>query len=590
VSAATRARGAGSRAERSASGLSEGLQVNGMRRRAIALLAGVGTLGLLVSGAGAAEPGRPNEDEMFGAAPAKAPADAKPADAAGGPAASPASGNAVSTEPSSPSPPPVGVPGAPVQPVAPGDTDRGSARDVDLLGDPNAGPKLSQDVAPDDPLKIGGQLYLRALYNNPGAPSFTAPPAGSTSATRRYATFSAPSLVDAYFDARPNDRVRGFVLGRLFFDPTLSSVAPATGSSDMTGTMGTAGGGAVSAINPAGLGLSGITNTRGPTSLLDQLWLRFDIARTIFVTVGRQHVKWGTGRFWTPTDYLHPEHRNPVAVFDARPGFTMLKLDLPWEERGWNFYAFALFEGVHRWDPITQTYPPNNDVVPTLNAIGGAARAEFVMGPAELGLDTVVYDNQKARYGADLSFGIGDFDLYTDAGLRYGSEIPRVRPDGTIYYSIGVKPQIVAGGTYSLKYNDNDVFTLAGEYFYNSVGYSDPHVYPQLFTSGTFEFFYTGRHYAAFSAILNAPWSWNYSNFSFTTIGNMSDQSYISRIDYSYTLLTHMTFEAFGAVNYGHREGEFRLGVDNLPLSNTAYTISLTPQSFSLGLGLRVKI
>jgi len=574
------------------------------RRRGMALLASAG-LGLLAAQARAAEPNRPNEDEMFGGAPAK-PADAKPAEAkpvegatgAGGAAA--ATGSAVSTEPSSSSPPAVGSPGTPVQPVAPPDTDRGTARDVDLLGDPNAGPKLSQEVAPDDPLKIGGQIYLRAAYNNPGSQNFTKLLNGQPG---QYTTFSAPSLVDAYFDARPNDRVRGFVLGRLFFDPTLPSVAePLNGTTSMSTSMSGTGGSSGSmtssnaqSANPATLGLSGVSNTRGPTSLLDQLWLRFDIARTVFVTVGRQHVKWGTGRFWTPTDFLHPQHRNPVAVFDARPGFTMLKLHLPWEERGWNFYAFGLFEGVPRWDPVSKTYPAGSDVVSNLNQLGGAARAEFVLGPAELGLDIVAYDGQKPRYGADLSFGVGDFDFYADAGFRYGSEIPRVPEVALddlhpIYYSVGIKPQVVAGTTYSLKYNDNDVFTLAGEYFYNSVGYSDPHVYPQLFTSGTFEFFYTGRHYAAFSAILNAPWSWNYSNFSFTTIGNMSDQSYISRIDYSYTLLTHMTFEAFGAVNYGHREGEFRLGVDNLPLPNTAYTISLTPQSFSLGLGLRVKI
>ena len=576
-----------------------------MRRRRLALLVGAGMLGLVLGQAGAAEPSRPNEDEMFGSAPAAA----KPAPQAKPAPASPPSGNAVSTEPSSPAPPPVGAPGAPVQPVAPSDTDRGTARDVDLLGDPNAGPKLSQDVAPDDPLKIGGQIYLRAAYSNPGAQDYVKVANGDPG---HYTTFSAPSLVDAYFDARPNDRVRGFVLGRLFFDPTLPTVATPISSSGGTGGMmsSSAGGtggmmgsssGSVSSAtqsaNPASLGLSGVSNTRGPSSLLDQLWLRFDVARTVFVTVGRQHVKWGTGRFWTPTDFLHPQHRNPVAVFDARPGFTMVKLHLPWEERGWNFYAFGLFEGVPHWDRATETYPAGSDVVSNLNQLGGAARAEFVLGPAELGLDAVVYDGQKPRYGADLSFGVGDFDFYADAGFRYGSEIPRARGDGSLdpeghafYYSVGIKPQLVAGTTYSLKYNDNDVFTVAGEYFYNAVGYSDPHAYTTLVPRGLFEFFYNGRQYAALSAILNAPWSWNYSNFSFSEIGNLSDQSFISRIDYSYTLLTHMTFEAFGAVNYGREAGEFRLGFNGIPFNGITLPVSQRAQEFSLGLGLRIKI
>ena len=546
---------------------------------------------------------------MFGGAPAASPpATSKNAgpesgtSAAGGSAGSGAavatggSAGASSSQAGSsagPAPPPASGEAAasPVSPPTP--EDRSAARDASLLGDPNAGTKLSASVAPEDPLKIGGRIYLRASYSHPGSGKFDFSDPSPNIAPHSYTTFSAPSLVDAYFDARPNERVRGFVLGRLFFDPTLPATSmPMTGTSPsgMTGSMSGSGSSSMnnSSPNPTALGLSGVANTRGPTAVLDQLWLRFDLAHTVFVTVGRQHVKWGTARFWTPTDYLHPEHRNPVAVFDARSGFTMLKLDLPWEERGWNFYAFGLFEGVRRWDVATNSYPSGSDTVATLGQLGGAARAELVLGPAELGLDAVVYDNQKPRYGADLSFGLGDFDLYVDAGFRYGSEIPRVGDDGVIGYSVGIKPQVAGGGTYSMKYNDNDVFMLAGEYFYNTRGYSDPHAYPQLFATGIFEFFYTGRHYAALSAILNAPWSWNYSNFVFTTIGNLSDQSFFSRLDYSYTLLTHMTFEAFGMVNYGRRSGEFRLGVDDLTIAGK--TFSLKAQSFTLGLGLRVSI
>jgi hypothetical protein len=461
------------------------------------------------------------------------------------------------------------------------------SRDDTILGDPNAAPRLSQEVAPEDPLKIGGQIYLRTATQR------------TEGQAPKDVRFTAPSLLDGYFDARPNDRLRGFVLGRMFFDPTLPATAPAPGN-DMTGT-----GGMGTATPPAVPSLSGTQATRGPSMVLDQMWLRFDIKRTVFVTAGRQHVKWGTARFWTPTDYLHPERRNPIAVFDARPGFNMLKLHLPWEERGWNFYAFALVEGVRQLDRATGRYPAGTDRADTLGQIGGAARAEFVLGTAELGVDAVVYRGQKPRFGADLSLGVGDFDLYVDAGLRYGSELPRRAPpvgippdmmmldpwvdaNYPLYYSIGIKPQVSAGGTWSRKYNDNDIFTLIGEYFYNSRGYSDPSVYPALFLTQTFEFFYTGRHYAALGAILAAPWSWNYTTFSFTTLGNLSDQSFISRLDYSLVLLTHLRLEVFGAVNYGRREGEFRLGVDNLMTPNG--TLSLKPQTFSVGLGLRVAI
>ena len=549
-------------------------------RRAL-LSASALALGLLAAAPASADD-RPSEDQMFGAAPAPAAdAGAPPA----GQSSAPVDGGPASALPKA-------LPGAEPPAAESVPATASTDRDVVLLGDPNAAPRLSQDTAPEDPLKIGGQLYLRALYSRPGATGINT--TGDSTMLTQSLTTSMPSLVDAYFDARPNDRVRGFVLGRMSFDPTLPSSMPSVlGAS---GSMTTA-------SVPS---LSGAARTRGPSTLLDQLWLRFDIMHTVFVTAGRQHVKWGTARFWTPTDFLHPQARNPIAAFDARPGFTMVKAHVPWEAKGANFYAFALVEGVTQTDaqgrPIT-----GSDGSGTLRQMGGAARAEFVLGAAELGLDSVVYKGRKPKFGGDLSFGLGDFDLYVDAALRYGSEIPRrtydpntVATEGLsinqwvdqqypVEYSVGVKPQVAVGGTYSLKYNDNDVFTVTGEYFYNTLGYSDPHVYPGLFLSSSFPFFYVGRHYAAIAAIAAAPYSWNYTTFTLSTLGNLSDQSFITRLDYSLVMLTHLRFEAFGSVNYGHREGEFRLGVNQFTLPNNV-VFSIAPQSFSLGLGLRISI
>jgi len=162
------------------------------------------------------------------------------------------------------------------------------------------------------------------------------------------------------------------------------------------------------------------------------------------------------------------------------------------------------------------------------------------------------------------------------------------------------------GGTYSLKYNDNDVFTVTGEYFYNALGYDDPRVYPGLFFSNSLPFFYLGRHYAALSAIAAAPYSWNYTTFTLSTLGNLSDRSFVSRVDYSVTLLTHLTLEAFVGVHYGTRGGEFRAGFDipGQTLGTATTTASGQPavmcnfipeQAFSpvlldLGVALRMKI
>jgi hypothetical protein len=434
-----------------------------------------------------------------------------------------------------------------------------------MLGTPGAGPRLSDEVAPEDPLKIGGQIYLRGQVL-----------AQQGQAARDYA-LSSPSLLDVYMDVRPNDRVRGFVLGRMFFDPTLPQTADQGAGLNNVGPQG--------GFSSDSISLS----TRTPRVALDQMWLRFDIKRRVFVTAGRQHVRWGTARFWMPTDYLHIQRRNPLDVFDARTGTSMVKLHIPWEDKGWNFYAYGITE--------------NTDATPTASKVAGAARAEVVLGTSELGAGVFARRGQRPKLAADFSTGIWDLDVYGEAAVRFARDIDRVRfnshPEGeptvdTAYPAArgsGVKVQATGGVSYSLKYADKDVFTLGGEYFYNGLGYSDTAVYPGLIPLRTpplnepASFFYLGRHYAGVFATAPAPCSWDNTTFTLSTLTNLSDRSGITRLDYSFILLTHLRLEAFGAVHWGERKGEFRFGLDSifgLP--------SRSPNLFDLGLGLRMAI
>jgi hypothetical protein len=293
---------------------------------------------------------------------------------------------------------------------------------------------------------------------------------------------------------------------------------------------------------------------------------------------------------------------------------------IPWEERGWNFYGFGIFE-----DP--------NNASATLNQIAGGARAEIVIGAAEIGIDGLFKRGQKPRLGFDLSAGVWDFDVYADVGIRWAEDFNVVRkvdpppagvacttPDGmpavvddlSQQYEVvplsstgssKIVTQAVGGINYSRKYNDNDLWTVGVEYFYNQPGYSSPDLYPGLLFNNTrtpmLNFFYTGKHYGALFVSLPAPYSWNYTTFTLSTLGNLSDGSFVTRLDYAFTLLTHLTLQAFGGVHYGTREGEFRLGF-NIPAQTVLRPDGITcdvipaftqqPVIFDLGVALRVKI
>ncbi len=536
---------------------------------------------------------RPSEADLFGQ-PATPSAPASPPAAPVGPSSGQKS-PAPAAAPAAPAP----NGGAAPAPANPRDRVEGptpvtaGSRDAEILGGGST-PMFTEEAAPEDPLRFGGQLYLRAQTT---ASSGQVP--GNWS-------LNAPLLLDVYLDARPNDRVRAYVLTRTSYDPTLPQSAGESSSlsAAQTDSGNSSGSQSLSALfqQPA----------RGPNFALDQMWLRFDVARTVFVTAGKQHARWGTGRFWAPTDYLHLNKRNPLDVFDARSGTTMLKAHIPVESKAWNFYAYAVAE--------------DTGATPKLGRIAGAARAELVLGQAELGLGVMLRNQAKPKYGIDLSAGLGDFDLYGELALRFGSELQRVRwepnpvlPDAPTppswqtpqqtaeiqfrqvvdaYYPVsqwnGVRPQAVGGLSYSQKYNDNDTFTLGAEYFYNSIGYDSPVYYPGLVLPHSSDlndaatFFYLGRHYGSVFLSFPAPFSLDNHTFTLSTLANFSDRSFITRFDYAFVALTHLRFEAFASARYGNENGEFRFGVKELNLAGVPFTRPAAVADF--GLALRVAI
>ena len=448
--------------------------------------------------------------------------------------------------------------GAKVEPAAekkPELDENGRPTEDAMFGDAGAARPASsavqnKEIAPEDPLKIGGQIYLRAIAVT-----------SEEQPVEKWA-FSVPMLVDGYFDARPTDRVRGFVLARLAYDPTIPESASSSPSN------------------------SPFATGKQIQVMLDQLWLRFDIAHTVFVTAGRQHVKWGSAHFWNPTDFLHQVRRNPLDPFDARTGTTMIKLQVPWEKLGWNLYGVGLFE----------------DTVPdgTLGRVGGALRSEVVLGPAELGAEALFQSGHKPRLGADLSAGLGPIDVYAEASLRKGWETPLFRAVPNADPALGLEGawepyqpdwagQATFGLNWSLNYQDVDVLTFGAEYFYNSVGYADKAVYPLLVAKNAYAPFYTGQHYLGVYGMFMGPASLHNLNLVLSNLANLSDRTGIARVDASVIVLTYLRIEAFVAFHYGHKGGEFRFTMDS-PATETAPAFTVPTPLVEIGHGLRLNI
>jgi hypothetical protein len=410
----------------------------------------------------------------------------------------------------------------------------------------------------EDRLDLGGFLFLRMDYGarNQGNPETF--PIGS------------PNLLDLYLDARPNDRLRAFVRGRA----THSFLREREGLSPF-----------------------GTTSEGGTHVALDQLWLKFDVEHRLYVTAGRQPIRWGAGRFWNPTDFLNQQRRDPLAVFDERLGVGLLKLHLPDEAHGWNFYALANLEDASRPDEI-----------------GGALRAEKLIGLTEVSLTVAARKDQPLQLGADAPFPVGLFDFRIETALLRGVQrdffrgpvsldpaAPRLptsfsREDEWI-------PQVVVGAEIGIPYGDDDSLILGAEYFYNGMGVEDPTLYPWLLFTGDFTPLYLGRQYAGVYATAIGPGSWNDTTFIGSLLTNLTDGSFLTRFDWRVRLLTYLDFNAYAAFHFG-KEGEFHFALrlpkvevpeelaPQLPAGlgeALSQGVSVAPPLLDLGLGLTLR-
>ncbi|HXC63933.1 MAG TPA: hypothetical protein VNZ67_06220 [bacterium] len=420
---------------------------------------------------------------------------------------------------------------APIQAPAAGAQGANAAAGLSSeLSKPDA---FSRGDSVDNPLQIGGTYYQQWNFQYQDGSPNSIPE-------------TAPLQLDTYLDARPNDRLRMFVNARLLYDPTQNQYGQPTAGNN------------TSLSNYQGQGVTPTADN--PQVVLDQAWLKFDIERKVFVTAGKQQVKWGTGHVWNPTDFLNAQRYNPLLPYDTRLGSNMLRAQVPLDWHQSNLYAIALFD--------------NPGPASTTQQGGGAVRAETVLGNAELGFDAVGRAGMNPDYGLDLSAPLGPIDMYAEAALLSGGGTTFARTGQTLagatdlnqlYRPVGIAGpalQASVGGVFDFAWEDNRQATLGAEYFYNELGVENGGLYPVLVLQGRYVPFYAGKHYAALYLTAEGPDSGKHTSYSLTNLASLSDGSVESRLDFSWEVLEHLTFGVYAAGHYGTRGGEFNFALD----------------------------
>ncbi len=363
--------------------------------------------------------------------------------------------------------------------------------------------KEQKEISFKDRLDIGGSLFSDFYY--------------FTSSTKKFSDFwfYNTNLAYVYLDSKFEKDVRIFVKGRLTYTPTINTgdISPYTGET----------------IDKL-------------VADLDELKIMFNANSLVFFTIGKQKVKFGTGKFWNPTDFLNNRMKNPFYSYDRRLGVSLVKVHVPVGSA--NAYFVADIDGASNIDEI-----------------GYVGRLELPINVSEVSLTVLSRKNRATRLGFDFSTAVSVFDVYGEAGVSKGSDRTFYTPLGVAYTDNRSTFWGVTGGiTYEFPYSDVDTTSLTLEYYYNQEGYGNPVIYPVLLANSAFVPLNTGRQYGMFMIYIPKPGSWNDTNISIFNVANLIDSSLITRVELMYMFTKELAMGFNTTLHYGKSDGEFRVG------------------------------
>lgn len=340
------------------------------------------------------------------------------------------------------------------------------------------------------------------------------------------------TTVYAYLDARPNDVTRTFVRMRAIHpDPEFDK----PGKDKESGS---------------------------PRFDLDEGWIKvsgFD--KKVFFTAGRQHLKWGTGRFWNPSDFLASANKDPLAVYDYRLGSNLFKIHYPMEKQGHNFYLIADF------DKMSLYKKP-----------GAAMRMEFAGKSSEISFTAYARSKKPSRIASDLSFDAGPVDIHLEVVFSTLNRNDFYRGEGSLTEPTKLEiytrrsewiPQIVTGVKYDHLYSESDHWSVELEYFYNGLGYKKRDLEFVALAKGDAAPLYAGQHYGGLMFALPNPGSLQDTSFYVSSLMNLSDKSGLVRLSTQMKFYKEILLELWGTSSFGET-GEFRF---KLPEGMTAASV-----------------
>jgi len=322
---------------------------------------------------------------------------------------------------------------------------------------------------------------------------------------------SNPNILFLYLDTKLENDNRVFARIRAFYDPTGVSSGNSTASSY---------------TNPYGFGQQ---NSDNLSVQLQELRISANLNHQIFLTIGRQKVKYGAAKFFNPTDFLNSTPYDFFLPSDERTGVDMLMAQIPSGTA--NLYLTGL---------------PGN---PTNgNPAGGYFRGELAydsfgfLESGEISFSGYLPKGQSGRAGFDISQGIGDIDAYFEGAAGQDS-------------SGHWEGAFSTGADWETRYADQQSQTATFEAEFAN--------YPTLSGGSSFES-YSSSQFGVFAISLVGPFQWLDITLAETNLYNFNGNSGYSRLDTICQFTNRISGRVYVAAPWGSSDGQYSFNASGL--------------------------
>ncbi len=432
-----------------------------------------------------------------------------------------------------------------------GDVDNLITDDTDSEGDEFT----DEDVGYDDPLIIGGDMSLQipVLFAEPGENYDTI--------FDNTTIFGTPLSGGISFNYRPSDIIRGYFDMELSYTPRYYD------------------------------GI--LTNDWVPSEFkieLDELFLDINANLYAFFRLGKQHIKWGTGVRWNPTDFINTERKDPLEPDTERNGVTGIDISVPlWRFNLRTFLGLEslknildtslTFNAKFKYKTFTTSLSANvergkvplygYDIWYGAEFWGGTwefiGEMSFSMGTNK---KLVTYDDSRPGLSeAEIIAIMSDPTLVTDEQRQEALQEYMNENNKFYAYSPSLdKPyfNIVGGITYTPNNPPEwlaEMLTINIEYYFNGEGYHSPdketglNLVPYSYLAGLTQ--ETGRHYGGISILMTELFTLEDLSFNANYLLNFSDLSSMLFVSFSYSGIKYLSFSVYAKANFGKPGTEF---------------------------------